>query len=72
MRHERDALITHVFPELKDACHGKGYQFQVVDMRWGVREYATNFHKTADICFQEIERCNRISEGPRFVVIKQI
>ncbi len=42
--------------------------FQVVDMRWGVRDESTDEHKTAELCMAEIDACQRLSLGPNFVV----
>lgn len=42
--------------------------FQVVDMRWGVRDEATDDHMTTELCMKEIENCQRLSMGPNFVV----
>ena len=42
--------------------------FQVVDMRWGVRDDATNTHMTTELCLREIKACQEISVGPNFVV----
>lgn len=42
--------------------------FQVVDLRWGVREEAQDDHATIDVCLQEIENCKASSVGPSFVV----
>ena len=42
--------------------------FQVVDMRWGVRDEATDDHMTTDLCIREIQNCQRLSMGPNFVV----
>src|SRR5215469_852051 len=42
--------------------------FQVVDMRWGVRDEATDDHMTTELCMKEIENCQRLSTGPNFVV----
>ena len=51
------------FPLITDsAC------FQVVDMRWGVRDDATNTHMTTELCLREIKACQEISVGPNFVV----
>ena len=44
------------------------YLFQVVDMRWGVRDEATDDHMTTMLCMQEIDNCQRLSIGPNFVV----
>ena len=42
--------------------------FQVVDMRWGVRDEASDDHSAADLCMKELESCQRLSVGPSFVV----
>lgn len=41
---------------------------QVVDMRWGVRDEATDDHMTTELCMREIQNCQRLSMGPNFVV----
>ena len=41
---------------------------QVVDMRWGVRDEATDDHMTTDLCMKEIDNCQRLSMGPNFCV----
>ena len=37
-------------------------------MRWGVREDAQDDHQTTQIVLREVERCQKISQGPNFVV----
>jgi hypothetical protein len=41
---------------------------KVVDMRWGVRDEATDDHMTTELCMKEIQNCQRLSMGPNFVV----
>ncbi|XP_074658721.1 NACHT and WD repeat domain-containing protein 2-like [Tubulanus polymorphus] len=66
---ERNALMENVYPLLKKYCREKhGLEFQVVDMRWGVRDEATDDHMTTELCMKEIENCQRLSTGPNFVV----
>lgn len=66
---ERNSLMQHTYPKLKEFCREKhGLEFQVVDMRWGVRDEATDDHKTTELCMQEIDNCQRVSVGPNFVV----
>ena len=66
---ERNSLMKHIYPKLKEYCREKhGLEFQVVDMRWGVRDEATDDHKTTELCMQEIDNCQRVSVGPNFVV----
>ena len=67
---ERNYLMEKVYPRMKEFCQELGYEFQVVDMRWGVREEAENDHKTTEICMKEIELCQQLSTGPNFVVIE--
>jgi WD40 repeat protein len=69
MRHERKILQTEVFPKLEALCSKAGAQFQAVDLRWGVNEESQLSQKTMDICLQEIERCQKISPKPNFLVL---
>lgn len=43
--------------------------FEVVDMRWGVRDEATDDHQTVSLCSREIDNCQRMSLGPNFVAL---
>ncbi|KAK7464547.1 hypothetical protein BaRGS_00037908, partial [Batillaria attramentaria] len=65
---ERNNLMEKVYPKLKEFCREKhGLEFQVVDMRWGVRDEATDDHMTTQLCMQEIDNCQRLSMGPNFI-----
>ncbi|KAK7065481.1 NACHT and WD repeat domain-containing protein 2 [Halocaridina rubra] len=65
---ERNTLMESVYPKLKEFCREKhGLEFQVVDMRWGVRDEATDDHLTTELCMNEIKNCQRLSMGPNFV-----
>eukprot|EP00961_Rhodomonas_salina_P078616 1057353-Rhodomonas_salina.1 len=48
-------------------CQRLDLEFQVVDMRWGVRESTANDHGTSGLCMWELEECKRLSLGPAFV-----
>ena len=69
MEHERGILHEHVFPELTRLCASRGAGFQAVDLRWGVNEESQLDHKTMDICLGEIDRCQRLSPKPNFLVL---
>ena len=60
--------MERVYPKLKTFCQELGYEFQVVDMRWGVRDEATDDHMTSELCMKEIQECQRLSTGPNFIV----
>ncbi|ELU09567.1 hypothetical protein CAPTEDRAFT_227456 [Capitella teleta] len=64
---ERNLLAKEVYPRLRDRCAAIDLDFQVVDLRWGVTQEASNDHLVEDLCFNEIEQCKRLSRGPFFV-----
>ena len=37
-----------------------------MDMRWGVRDEATDDHQTTNISLEELENCKNVSVGPSF------
>ena len=65
---ERNTLMERVYPRLKSYCQGRGYDFQVVDMRWGVRDESTDDHMTTELCMRELRACQKLSTGPNFIV----
>ncbi|XP_053395163.1 uncharacterized protein LOC123524131 isoform X2 [Mercenaria mercenaria] len=65
--HERNKLMENAYPKIKAFCQELGYDFQVVDMRWGVRDEAADDHMTTEICLKELEMCKKVSTGPNFV-----
>ena len=67
-RAERNALMARVYPKLREYCRERGYDFQVVDMRWGVRDESTDDHLTSELCMRELQKCQRLSTGPNFIV----
>ena len=69
MRHERNALQTDVFPKLEQLCLQNGFQFQAIDLRWGVSSEAGLDHRTMRICFEELRRSQEVSPEPNFLVL---
>ena len=66
---ERNALQQKVFPRLRELCRQHGCRFQAIDLRWGVREEAGLDQQTMKICLGEIERCQKITPQPNFIVL---
>ncbi|KAH3789510.1 hypothetical protein DPMN_167691 [Dreissena polymorpha] len=64
---ERNWIMKHAVPRLRKFCQERGLDFQIADMRWGVREDATDDHRTTEMCLHTIHECQRISRGPNFV-----
>jgi WD40 repeat protein len=51
---ERELLQGKVFPALEAFCAARGYQFQAIDLRWGVSEEAQLDQRTVEICLGEV------------------
>jgi WD40 repeat protein len=69
MKHERNALQADVFPKLEQLCLQNGFQFQAIDMRWGVSTEAGLDHRTMRICSDELRRAQEISHRPNFLIL---
>jgi WD40 repeat protein len=69
LKAERNALQEKVFPRLRDLAVGHGCRFQAIDLRWGVSEEAALDQQTMKICLGEIERCQKTSPRPNFIVL---
>jgi NACHT domain- and WD repeat-containing protein len=69
LKAERDALQRYVFPRLRELCAKNGARFQAIDLRWGVSEEAGLDQRTMPICLGEIERCQKVTPRPNFLVL---
>src|SRR5215831_5282479 len=67
---ERDVLQRRVFPQLRQMCAEAGFRLQPIDLRWGVSEAAGTDRQTLRICFDELERCRKLS--PDFFLLIQL
>ncbi len=71
LKAERNALQAYVFPRLRELCatKGKGARFQPIDLRWGVSDEASLDQQAMNICLSEVDRCQKISPRPNFIVL---
>ena len=69
LKAERDALQRSVFPRLRELCASRGARFQAIDLRWGVSQEAGLDQRTMPICLGEIERCQRVTPRPNFIIL---
>jgi hypothetical protein len=69
LKHERDALQRDVVPKLEQFCASRQFQFQAIDLRWGVPSEAGLDHRTMRICFEELRRSQEISPQPNFLIL---
>ena len=69
LKAERNALQEKVFPRLRDLAAAHGCRFQAIDLRWGVSEEAALDQQTMNICLGEIQRCQKTSPRPNFIIL---
>jgi hypothetical protein len=66
---ERTLLQSKIVPEVKRYCNSKGWQFECIDLRWGVSQEAQESKKTIEICLNEIRHCRLVSPKPNFLIL---
>ena len=69
LKEERNALHRDAFPALETFCLRHGFQFQAIDLRWGVPTEAGLDHRTMRICFEEIRRSQELTPRPNFLIL---
>jgi nephrocystin-3 len=57
MMEERDALMTHTWPELRRFCRERQVELVEVDLRWGIAEEQSTRKETLKLCLDEIRAC---------------
>ena len=68
-QNERNHLIEHIDPLLRDMALAWGLHFEPSEMRWGIRKFAGDRHETSAICMAELRRCQEKSLGVNYVLI---
>ena len=69
LKEERNALQEKVFPKLRELCTQHGCRFQAIDLRWGVSEEAALDQQAMRICLEEVDRCQKLSPRPNFIIL---
>lgn len=69
LKEERNALQREAFPRLEHYCLVRGFQFQAIDLRWGVPGEAKRDHRAMEMCFEELRRAQEVSPRPNFLVL---
>lgn len=57
MVEDRNALMTHCWPELRRFCRERQVELLEVDMRWGIAEEQSTRKETLKLCLDEIRAC---------------
>ncbi len=57
MIEDRNALMSHTWPELRLFCRERQVELVEVDMRWGIAEEQNTRKETLKLCLDEIRAC---------------
>jgi tetratricopeptide (TPR) repeat protein len=68
---ERNALQQLVYPRLKELCQAHGFNFQPVDLRWGVSKEVIENNQAIDFCLNEVSRCSNDPQPSLLVLMGQ-
>lgn len=63
MVEDRDALMTHAWPELRRFCRERDVEFVEVDLRWGIAEERSNRKEWLKLALDEIHACRPFFVG---------
>ena len=66
---ERAVLHEQVFPFLEEHCAKEGFQFQPIDLRWGVNNESQLDQKTLEMCLDEVRACKSYP-SPHFLIMQ--
>ena len=65
---EREILQTKVFPQITEYATKQGFNFQPIDLRWGISEEAQLDQKTVELCLNEVREC-KSHQHPNFLIM---
>lgn len=66
---ERTILNNEILAAAQALCAGRGYHFQLIDLRWGVNTESALNQQTISICLDEVRRCRTLSPRPNFLIL---
>ncbi|EGG17145.1 WD40 repeat-containing protein [Cavenderia fasciculata] len=57
MHGERNQMVKHIFPELRERCAKRKIHISEIDLRWGITEDEAQKNRSVELCLDEVDRC---------------
>lgn len=67
--HERTFFLEECVPYLRDSLRKRGFEFIFSEMRFGIREDASDKNLTSEICMDELKNCQENSVGAFYILL---
>lgn len=61
-------LLERVFPKIRLHCFEHGYDFQAIDITWGIKSLILDEHNITRLTLDLLHYCQEQSIGPNFIV----
>ncbi len=68
-KREREILNIEVYKELSAFCKNQGYDFEIVDLQWGISQNIGWNQLTVPTCIKEVERCKNGLNPNLFIML---
>lgn len=65
---ERSTFIEKVYPELRTHCRQHGFELQIHDLHWGLKDDSTEDHSLPSMCLNYLRNCQTSPSGGIVVV----
>nr|XP_022332826.1 uncharacterized protein LOC111130267 isoform X3 [Crassostrea virginica] len=66
---ERTSFIEKVYPELRTFCRQFGFEIQIHDLHWGLRDESTEDHSLPNMCLNYLQKCQASPCGGIVLVV---
>lgn len=54
---ERTVFMERVFPKLRHFCSAKGFELEIYDLHWGLRDCTFDDHSLPETCLNTLQNC---------------